>query len=112
MFARTLSRVQNNPLAFPSGAVGVRAHEDARSAAEMQAAPARREAAPLAGDAMQQCRKKTFSSKCQLLRFWVWVFFYKTRGWGFECPHEAETASVSRAHPEDSHEHYGKCLFA
>lgn len=81
VFARTLSRVQNNPLAFPSGAVGVRAHEDARSTAEMQAAPAGREAAPLAGDAMQRCRKKTFSSKCQLLRFWVWVCFFFKNTW-------------------------------
>lgn len=59
MFVRTLSREQNILLAF-SWAICVNAHEDARSPAKMQPALARREAAPLTRDAMQQCRKKTF----------------------------------------------------
>lgn len=63
VFVRTLLRVQNNLLAF-SWAVRVNAHEDARSPAKTQPAPARREDAPLTRDATrdatQRGRKKTF----------------------------------------------------
>lgn len=59
VFARTLSCVQKNLLAF-GWAVRVNAHEDARSPAKTQPAPAGREDAPLTRDAMQPCRKKTF----------------------------------------------------
>lgn len=74
LFVRTLLRVQS-PLLAPSCAFGAQALGDARGAARAQPAPARREEMPIAQDAMQRCRKKTFSSKCQLLRFWVWGFF-------------------------------------